>query len=110
LLLPRHAGGRLDRTGQFLEHRYFLVVCNRLDSLDRSQTTMVLFRGMMWRPASDLDPEELPPGTDRSATPKMVFNAAQIGSAHLWFDKHLIAGFTFRMPWLKPFGSRLDCG
>lgn len=81
-----------NQAGELLEKRYFLIVCNRLDSLDRDQTTMVLLRGMVWMPARDVDPSELPPGTDVSKPPEMVFSNAQIGDAHLWWDKHLRAG------------------
>ena len=40
-------------------------------------------------------PEEIPPGYDRSAEPKLVFNSIQIDGAHLWCDKHLTGGGPF---------------
>jgi hypothetical protein len=81
-----------DMKGRLLERRYIFVVCNRIDSLDRERTTMVLARGILWVLASDLEPDELPPGFDASRPAKMVFNNTQIGGAHLWQDKHLLGG------------------
>ena len=81
-----------DRQGELIEKRHFLIVCNRIDSLDRDHTTMVLFRGMVWQLARELDPSELPPGFDESRPPEMVFSSAQIGNVHLWHDKHSRAG------------------
>jgi hypothetical protein len=75
-----------------LERRNFLIVGNRLDSLDGDHTTMVLCRGMGWKPARDLDPSELPTGFDATAPPEMVFSRARIGNAHLWRDKQLRQG------------------
>ena len=83
--------------GTFLEKRYFFVVCNRLDSLDRTHTTMAFHRNVMWVPASDLvrRGQPLPPGCDASVPAKMVFNNAQIGDTQFWCDKHLISGGPF---------------
>ena len=55
----------------------------------------MIIRHCMWRPASDFRdrPEDIPPGLDPTAPAKLVFNKAQIGRAHLWFDKHLSAGY-----------------
>jgi hypothetical protein len=84
----------LDINGEHLENRFFLVVGNRIDSLDGKCTTMVLVRGKIWRPAGDLTdrPELIPDGFDVSVKPKMVFNASQIGNAKMWCDKHLSTG------------------
>ncbi len=68
-----------DARGDLVERRHFLIVCNRLDSLDRARTTMVLSRGVMWRPAREVlrrRPEDIPPGFDVHAEPRMVFNRA----------------------------------
>jgi Immunity protein family (Imm11) len=80
-----------DAAKSFLEARYFLIACNRLDGVDRARATMILDRGM-WRPASDFRdrPEDIPSGLDPTAPAKLVFNKAQIGRAHLWSDKHLL--------------------
>jgi hypothetical protein len=84
----------VDIKDRFLENRYFLFICNRIDSLDRERTTMVLRKGTVWRPARDLvrRGEEIPAGIDPDAPSKMVFNLNQIGNAHLWHDKHLDMG------------------
>lgn len=84
----------IDRASNHLEDRFFLIVGNRIDSLDRDKTTMVLVRSKIWRPARDLvdRPELIPPGTDMNVEPKMVFSKGQIGGAQMWCDKHLFNG------------------
>ena len=69
----------VDRQGAFLESRYFLIVCNRLDTVDRRHSRLNLVRGVMWSP-------------DGVPNPKLVFNRAQCAGAHLWKDKHLAQG------------------
>lgn len=71
---------------------WFMVVCNRLDSVDREQTTLILYRDAMWLPASDVGREHWPMNYDPSKPNKLVFSRAQIGDHHLWFDKHI--GFS----------------
>lgn len=59
---------------------YWLVVCNRIDSVDRKNTTLKQggrFGGSMWQP------------TER-ANDKLVFNLSLIGLAYLWRDPNLI--------------------
>lgn len=71
--------------------RYWFVPCNRIDSLDRDHTTMVLRKGNIWRPASDLvrRGEAIPPHIDPTQPAKMVFNLKAIGNRHIWSDKHI---------------------
>jgi hypothetical protein len=85
-----------DSANNFLEMRYFLIACNRLDGMDRSHAMMIFDRGC-WRPASDFRdrPEDIPSGFDPTAPAKLVFNKAQIGRAHLWSEKHLLAGHGY---------------
>ena len=89
----------VDIDGAFLEQRWFVCVCNRLDTVDRKNTRgMLLSGGKMWRPAKELlrkYPEEIPPDFDLSVEPKLVFNRAQIGGAHLWCDKHFSAAGVY---------------
>jgi hypothetical protein len=83
----------VDIDGKHLEDRWFFVVCNRLDTIDRQHVQgFLLWRGKMWTPIDDYVrdmPEEIPPGYDTSQKPRLVFNRAQIGGAHFWCDKHL---------------------
>jgi hypothetical protein len=72
-----------DRQERFLERRHFLIVCNRIDSLDRKHSRMRLVKDIMWSP-------------DGVTDPKIVFNRSQCGNAHLWVDKHLMGG-----PWIS---------
>ena len=71
-----------------LAEMWFMVVCNRLDGMDRDHTTLVLYKGRDWVPARDISSEYWPPNTDPNVQGKFVFNLAQIGDRHLWFDKH----------------------
>jgi hypothetical protein len=83
----------VDRKGNVLAQRYYFIACNRLDSVDREHSTMILSKGMRWRPASDLVRrnrlDEIPAGFDADAKPKIVFNNAQIGDKHAWSDMFL---------------------
>lgn len=79
----------VDEDGGHLADHWFWVVCHRIDSVDRTQTTAILWRGVLWRPARDLSKEELPAGVDPSQKTRIVFNSEQIGAAHFWRDKYL---------------------
>lgn len=75
------------------ETRFWLRIGNKIDTLDREHTNMVLHLGN-WRPAADLVRLgiPIPQNVDPNAPPKMVFNLAQVGNAHIWHDKHLSSG------------------
>lgn len=81
----------VNAKGEFLEVRYWLVVANRRDGMDREHTNMVLMHGQVWRPADYMVSrgEPIPPHIDPSAPSRLVFNLKAIGDAHLWVDKHL---------------------
>lgn len=85
----------IDIDGQQLEGRWFFVIGNRLDSVDREKVQgMLLSGGKMWRPAKELlrnYPEEIPEGYDLTAEPKLVFSLEKIGAAKIWRDKHFSA-------------------
>ncbi len=65
------------KTGDHAAHVYFLNICNRLDSVDRTRTTAP-FGGVMWRPDQSGD---------------IVFDLTRVGAHHLWHDKHLFNGW-----------------
>ncbi|MEP7348685.1 MAG: DUF1629 domain-containing protein [Sphingorhabdus sp.] len=71
-----------------LADMWFMVVCNRLDSVDREHTTLVLYRGRDWVPHQDISREEWPSDFNPNREPRFVFNLSQIGDHHLWYDKH----------------------
>lgn len=81
----------LDTNGTLLETRYWLVVGNRIDGMDRNHTNMILEDGNVWRPAKDFvrRGEAIPAHIDPKQPAKLAFNLQAIGSAHLWVDKHL---------------------
>lgn len=87
----------LDRNGNHLENRYWLVVGNRIDSVDRNHTNLVLSDTGAWIQARVLAilGKELPSHIDPTAKPKLVMSLAAIGTLHLWKDKHLSGGGMF---------------
>lgn len=87
--------GYTNGKDKFLEKRYFWVVGNRIDSIDRERTTFILRKGRSWSPIFDIanfEPELLPPSVDPNTKSKFVFSLAQIGNAHAWRDKHMNGG------------------
>jgi hypothetical protein len=67
---------------------WFMVVCTRLDSVDREHTTLILDHGVIWASHRDVPREDWPENFDSSKPNRLVFNFAQIGDRHLWYDKH----------------------
>ena len=79
------------------ENRYWLKMGNEIDSLDREHTTMVLQEGTQWVSTSDLLRRGLPipPHIDPEQKARLVFNLAQIGNRHMWYDPLLNRGSVF---------------
>jgi hypothetical protein len=90
----------VDTKRLFQAKMWFMVVCNRRDGVDRSLTTMYLSRGEggegFWRPQMDkvfeLPRDQWPKDFDPKVGKRLVFNNAQIGSCHMWQDKHMLHG------------------
>lgn len=61
-----------------LSTRWFWQVCNRLDTVDREKTDMVM-GNVIW-----MTDDTIPKGQRIG----YVFNLSQIGNAQFWFDKH----------------------
>lgn len=81
----------VDTKSTFLESRYWLVVCNRIDGMNREHTNMVLRKGQVWRPADYIASrgESVPPHIDPNEPARLVFDLKSIGNVHLWVDKHI---------------------
>lgn len=81
----------VDAKNVFLETRYWLVVGNRIDGMDRDHTNMILEDGNVWRPAKDFvrRGEPIPAHIDPKQPAKLVFSCKAIAGRHLWVDKHL---------------------
>ena len=73
----------------YIASRWFMVVCNRLDTVDREHTTLVLRNGVVWRQAREVPSEQWPAGIDADTRGELYFSLSQIGDRHLWRDKHL---------------------
>lgn len=86
----------VDAKDAVLEKRFFWIVCNRIDSIDREHSTFVLRLGKSWASATDLvrwgESDKIPPNIDRDKPGKFVFNLSRIGQAHAWRDKHMDGG------------------
>jgi hypothetical protein len=85
----------VDKQGNHLGDHWIWVICNRVDGIDREQTSLVLWKGVLWLAPSSLSEDELPPGVDRSVLGRRVFNASQVAGYHFWRDKYLIPGDIF---------------
>ena len=78
-----------------LADRYWWVIGNRIDSVDRQHSNYVLLGGRMWRTGRNVAesfPDHLPPDADVEATPTLVFSEPQIAGVHVWRDKFLDTG------------------
>jgi hypothetical protein len=80
-----------DKQGNFTGIRYWFVPCNRIDSVDREHTNMVLLDGLQWTSPKNVMRmgQPLPPNVDPSKPAKFVFNVKAIGDRHIWRDKHI---------------------
>jgi hypothetical protein len=78
--------------GALVEKRFVMFICQRLDSVDRAHTNMILYNSLIWitvEHAMRRYPDIVPPGADVNSPPKKVFSLGQIGDAHMWRDIHI---------------------
>ena len=73
----------LAKDGSIMEDRWVWQICNRIDSVSRQATKMILRNGVIWAADFTLPKEQRGP---------MVFDTKKIGSAKFWHDKHVGAG------------------
>lgn len=80
-----------DKRGNPTGIRYWFNACNRLDSVDRQHSNMVLHRGWEWTSPKNVlrSGSTLPNHIDVSKPAKIVFNLQAIGDHHIWVDKHI---------------------
>jgi hypothetical protein len=101
--------------GELLERRWYLIICNRIDSLDYDLTTCVLQtihvlpeyqtpgREWMrsWTSVSDMvdrgQLDQIPPHLPHDTRSIFVFSKTKVGGRHLWRDKFMAYGG----PWLS---------
>ncbi len=76
---------------QAVTTRYWFVVCNRLDTVDREHTNMVLLDGWEWTSPKNVlrIGDALPSGIDPEKPSNYIFNLKAIGDKHFWVDKHI---------------------
>lgn len=82
----------VDPGGSKLADMFVFVIAQRLDTMDRERTNMILWKNLLWVWAKNLgpiDPEYDLTGVDIEAAPREVFSLAQIGDAALWRDQHI---------------------
>ena len=88
-----------------IEHRWFMVPCVRIDSVNAERTTFARYDRFIeplgisiwyWRAPHDFrrdgEAHLLPDHLKNETNPKLVFDLAKIGKRHMWFDKHLGSG------------------
>lgn len=75
---------------KYVADLWFMFVCNRLDTVDRERTTLVLVDGKMWLPAREAPRDQWPSHVDSGSQSMLFFDLNRIGDHHLWFDKHII--------------------
>lgn len=93
----------LGKGGKHLADRYWFITGHVIDSMDRARTNMI-FHLNSWHPAKYVArryPHLLPPGTDVTAEPRLVFNLGQIGGAHLWRDRYVGGGGKGTAPFMS---------
>lgn len=70
----------ISRDGSHLADRWFWQICNRIDSVDRARSNLVLEHGVVWGP---------PP---KPQTPIRVFDLSRLDGVGFWHDKHSATG------------------
>jgi hypothetical protein len=83
------------RDGKLVEDRFMFVVANRVDSVDREETTMILWRSNVWRSAKIValrHPNDVPSDVDLEAPARLVFDLNRIGNRHVWRDPFVLDG------------------
>ncbi|MEW5683900.1 MAG: DUF1629 domain-containing protein [Pseudomonadota bacterium] len=87
-----------DRKGAPLGRQHIFVAGNRLDSVHRERSNMVLVKGMRWCPPSDIagrapDPRDVVlPHIDMAAPGALVFSNQKVGDKHAWCDMFMLSG------------------
>lgn len=70
----------ITKDGAPLADRWFWQICNRIDSVHRGLSNLVLMEGAVWTPP------------EKPEVPRSVFALSSIGSAQFWHDKHTTSG------------------
>ena len=83
----------VNRRGTFLEERYWLVVCNRLDGVNPGKSNVVMATAGWIAPdvAARLG-YDLPDGVSTDRPTRLVFNQSAIAGKHFWQDQYLSNG------------------
>lgn len=82
----------VDRRNERVADYWLWVVCQRIDSLDRTETTMVLYNNSVWLTPEDAYADQVDAEKYKNIKSKIVFNSSQIAGRHFWRDSFLIQG------------------
>lgn len=82
----------VNRREEHIVRCWLWVVCQRIDSLDRVETTMVLYNNSIWLSPDVAYADQDDADKYKNIRPKIVFNASQIAARHFWRDSFLIQG------------------
>lgn len=84
-----------DKEGERVEPYYWFVVCRRLDSVNRVQTSWV-WQTSIHDPSDGFWTDSIHNRNDHSWTKipdaRLVFDTLRIGLHHIWCDPHLLTG------------------
>lgn len=96
----------VDKSGKHIADMYTLIVCQRLDTVDRDKTTGMALSPYRWtslKTLSRMKPEILPEDADLSEPAHLVYNLKQAGTACLWVDIHLTDGIFMSESMVEAF-------
>jgi len=82
----------LNRRGEHIVNCWLWVVCQRIDSLDRAETTMVLYNNSVWLSPAVVYAKQDDADKYKNMKAKIVFNSSQIEGRHFWRDSFLMDG------------------
>ncbi len=89
------------RDGNRIETRYWLVICNRIDSIHPTLSNMVMNPRGVWAPPKDAVRRgwPLPSHVDPAAPGSYVIDSDKIAGVHFWRDKHSAMALMSEAAW-----------
>lgn len=82
----------VNRREEHVVNCWLWVVCQRIDSLDRAETTMVLYNNAVWLSPAVVYAKQDDADKYKNIKAKIVFNSSQIAGRDFWRDSFLMDG------------------
>jgi hypothetical protein len=84
----------VGKKNNHLADRWYFIPCNRIDSVDEENTTLVLYKGSIWTHPTDLmrrgEEHLLPVDYDPREEITFAFNEEKVAGLHAWKEKRLV--------------------